>query len=82
MIVAVASLTCYFAVHATRPLSLSDVVTMSCCLVGAGIFLSVPITHFLATPMIIGWAGTWDKEVWVRFPNRDYVALFDEGIKR
>jgi hypothetical protein len=81
MAVAVTTGTVLIAANSRPPVTWLFLVAVSSLLIGAAVFLSLPIIHCFATPMLTGLAGVWSKEVWVRFPNREYVALFAKTSK-
>jgi hypothetical protein len=51
------------------------------CFTGMAALFALPIIHVFATPLLVmpGSGGVWAKNVWIRFPNSDYVQLIERN---
>jgi hypothetical protein len=75
IVLSVAAGTLFVTSWSARPLDWTLFAATVLGLTGIACLLSLPVLHCLSSPLLIGWGGQYDKTVWVRFPNRDYVAL-------
>jgi hypothetical protein len=73
MAIAVISASALIVSRTPRAMGWLELVAMVAGLTGAAVFLSIPILHCFATPMLVGWAGRRAEAVWIRFPNEEYV---------
>ncbi|HEY7117797.1 MAG TPA: hypothetical protein VH475_14505 [Tepidisphaeraceae bacterium] len=80
MLLAVVSAALLIKLRSHKPVSWMELAAVLALLTGLAAFLSLPIIHCFATPMVTGLASLSDKEVWVRFPNRDYVVLLNKDL--
>jgi len=64
--------------RSSTPMNPMEIAATVACLTGGAVMLTMPILLFLTSPLIVIPQGAWAKEMWVRFPNREYVRLFTQ----